>query len=193
MATLFAQDFLDFLAVDDLEQLVGILQGIVTIAAIVIGGIWAYLKYFRGRTFRPRLEPDISGVVVSHGGVSHLKVTASLKNVGLSKVDIEQKGSGLRVFSYDAAPHATEAHIAEWTRIRTFPVLEDHQWIEPGESIEDERLIVIPEDEHLAIQLELRVVSNGITWKERSIIDLAGEDRRGSGVQHPVAEEGGKE
>lgn len=182
-----------FLAVDDLEQLVGILQGIVTTAAVVIGGIWAYLKFFRGRTFRPRLEPGISGKVIGHGEVSYLIVTASLKNVGLSKVDIEQRGSGLRLFTCDAAPDATEAQVAEWTRIKTFSVLEDHQWIEPGESIEEQRLIVLPEDGHLAIQLELRIVSNGITWKERSVIDLAGEDRRGPGAQHPSGEEGSEQ
>src|SRR5262245_7455367 len=35
-----------------------------TILGIVVAGIWAYYNYFRGRTYRPRLEPEITATLL---------------------------------------------------------------------------------------------------------------------------------
>jgi hypothetical protein len=37
------------------------IKTIVETAAVIVGGTWAYYKFFGGRTFRPRLELAISG------------------------------------------------------------------------------------------------------------------------------------
>ena len=45
---------------------------IVRIAAVVIGGIWTYLKFIRGRIYRPRLKPSVSGRIVIVSGQPYL-------------------------------------------------------------------------------------------------------------------------
>jgi hypothetical protein len=149
----------------DIQVIVDIVQKIFTIAAIIVGGIWTYFNFFRGRIYRMRLEPTVSGEVTTFDGVSHLIATMRLKNVGLSKVEIEQKGSALQVLSYDAHGGTAKVVSAAWKNLAVFPVFESHQWIEPGELIEEQRLIVIPEGVHAAFQLRLRIISHEISWK----------------------------
>jgi hypothetical protein len=148
-----------------------VLQNVVTIIAIAAGGVWGYFNFFKGRTYRPRLEPKVSGKLISQKGVHYLIVTAQLKNVGLSEVKIDQEGSGLRVFAYDVVEHTSKARSVQQSRLITLPIFKDHGWIEPGELIEDQRLVVIPDIEYVALQMSLRLVSNKIAWNSAAIID----------------------
>jgi hypothetical protein len=66
-------------------------------AAFLVGGIWAYYKFIRGRVYRPRLEPTIA-VRAFQRTAPYLVASISLKNVGTSKVECKQEGSALRVF-----------------------------------------------------------------------------------------------
>ena len=152
---------------------VDILQKLFTIAAIVVGAIWTYFNFFRGRTYRKRLEPEVSGKVVTLNGLSHLMTTMSLKNVGLSRVDIEQKGSALQVLSYNGPVSREHVLSAEWEALAAFPVFEAHQWIEPGETVKEERLIAIPTSSRKAFQLQLYIVSKKqLTWRAMAVVTL---------------------
>jgi hypothetical protein len=155
----------------DIQTAVDIVQKLFTIAAIIAGGIWTYFNFFRGRTYRMRLEPEVSGKAATFDGMSYLIAKMSLKNVGLSRVEVEQKGSALQVLSYEA-PVGESADVvsAAWKNLVVFPVFESHQWIEPGELIEEQRLIVIPTMVHTAFQLQLRIVSHKISWNAMDTI-----------------------
>lgn len=148
-----------------------VLKNMATIIAIGAGAVWAYFNFFKGRTYRSRLEPKVSGKVISRNGTFYLIVTAQLKNVGLSDVRIDQKGSALRVFAYTVGECPAKARSVEQSRLLTLSVFEDHGWIEPGELIEDQRLIAIPDVEHVALQVKLRLVSNKIEWNSAAIIE----------------------
>src|SRR3989442_15004843 len=74
-------------------------QKIGNLIAVLVGGLWVYFNYFRGRTFYPRLQLELTGRIVRRGGSNYVLVTMQLKNTGLSRVDIEQEGSGLRISS----------------------------------------------------------------------------------------------
>jgi hypothetical protein len=146
------------------------LQKVFTILAIIVGGIWACFHYRRGRTYRSRLEPSVSAQVICRGSEKYVLSKVRLKNVGLSKVDIEQKGSALRVFVYSTVAKPPKARSVAATRLATFPVFEDQKWIEPGETIEEERLIVVPPEGEVAFRLELRLVANKAAWTSVKII-----------------------
>ncbi len=118
----------------------------------------------------PRLELTVTGEVISDKEVKYLIATAQLKNTGLTNFDMQQRGTALRVFSYLPAEKTIRARTADLHRLATFSVFEDHEWIEPGEVVEEQRLIVLPDSEHFALQLELRVVSNGISWVTRTVV-----------------------
>ena len=148
-----------------------ILQSAATIIAFGAGGVWAYFNFFKGRTYRSRLDPNVSGKITSRNGTYFLIVTAQLKNVGLSAVRIDQKGSALRVFAYTLGERPAKPRNVEQSRLITLLVFEDHGWIEPGELIEDQRLIAIPDSEQVALQIKLRLVSNKIEWNSAAIIE----------------------
>jgi hypothetical protein len=144
------------------------IKTIVETAAVIVGGIWAYYKFFRGRTFRPRLELAISGRAPEAKGLTNVLVAVELKNVGLSRVVISQEGSAIRVFATD--PVKTDG-IAEWQRAITLGVFEKHGWIEPGETITDQALVSIAGIGHKAVKLEVRLVGNHIEWNALCIIE----------------------
>jgi len=146
------------------------LEKVSTILAIVIGGLWAYYQFFRGRTYRPRLETQVVGQIFDDLRHYHLLVSSKLKNVGLSKVDLDRDASGVRIYSCVVPADITEIESAQWDHIATFPVFENHRWIESGETIEDEILLSIEKGTHRAFRAVLRVVGRKISWKAERII-----------------------
>lgn len=146
----------------------GNIKTIVETVAVIVGGFWAYYKFFRGRTFEARLELAISGRASEAKGVTNVLISVQMKNVGLSKVGISQEGSAIRVFTTD--PAKAEG-VAEWQRAITVGVFEKHGWIEPGETITDQALISVAGIGHKAIKLELRLVGNHMEWNALSIIE----------------------
>jgi hypothetical protein len=144
------------------------IKTIVETAAVIVGGIWAYYKFFRGRTFRPRLELAISGRASEATGLTNVLISVQLNNVGLSRVAISQEGSAIRVFATD--PTKTDGP-AEWQRAITVGVFEKHGWIEPGETITDQVLVSVAGVGHKAVKLELRLVGDHIEWNALCIIE----------------------
>jgi len=156
-------------------------QKVVTALALIIGGIWAWLKFFRGRTFRSRIELAVSAGIVISGTSKFLKATMQMKNVGLSQVILRTDVTFLDVFLIDVATvrPADDVYSARWGEPRaTFNVFQDHGWVEPGEEISDELLVQLPDNEQLACKLKLTVNSRrnflkteGTGWSAITIID----------------------
>lgn len=139
-----------------------------TLAVIVAAG-WAYFRFVKGRVFRSRLEPNVIGVAVVRNAFTYLHVTVMIKNVGLSKVEIKQDGTSLRIFSAvnDRSAIATSAN---WDHDGTFSVFSDHSWIEPGETIEDQKLISTPGEDTIAFQAQLRVTDHRTVWYATGVV-----------------------
>jgi hypothetical protein len=157
-----------------------VVKNFATILGVIVGAIWAYFNFFKGRTYKPRLEPKVSGKIISKNETFYLIITVQLKNVGLSDVDIIQKGTALRVFSY--LPSGTDKSVTstiKQNRVVTLSVFEKHGWVEPGELIEEQNIVALPKDESVAFQINLRIVSNGIEWNSVAIIE-APEQKTGN-------------
>ena len=156
-----------------------IIESVFTTIAIILGGIWAYFNFFKARIYKPRLEIDISGTPFRIDDMYYLKSKLQLKNVGLSKFVIEQEGTALIVSSFTQPPNSMEVGYLDKGEIGIFSVFELHSWIEPGESIDIQKLIMIPQSDHIALELRLRIVSQmgnvkkrAIEWNETKIIEL---------------------
>jgi len=166
-----------------------IIDKVTKIAAVFIGGAWAYLNYIRGRTYKKRLEVSISGEWLHSDGVSFLSGAAQLKNVGLSKVPIEQKGTAIVV--YELRPSASTKSTADVIeeRVKVRSVFKDHAWIEPGEPINEAFLLQLGlSKERVAMKLELRVVAANIEWNANCIVKPtqnapASENKTNEGVK----------
>ncbi len=127
--------------------------------AIVVGGGWAYFKFVRGRTFRRRLELTISGEVRRRPGVVYLLTNSTVKNIGLAKFEINHEKSGLRVMTHTSDNPVTEARLAEWEPLSTWPILEGQGLLEPGEPAAEELLIEVSDEGFLVFKLQLWVSS----------------------------------
>ena len=148
---------------------------VVQIAAIIVGGIWAYYKFFRGRTFRPRLEPTLEASIIQIASLRHLKVKARVKNVGLSRVVIDREVSGLRVFVYEPPDGfaADKVSQIDWQRVRTVDVFKDHGWVEPGETIDDNWLFSVANHQAAAFRLELKLAGPKTDWYANAVVEAA--------------------
>ena len=156
-----------------LSAVLDIIDKATKILALIVGAGWVYLNYRRGRTFKHRLEPIISGKMIRSKSVLLLSGIAQVKNVGLSQVPIEQRGTAIEVVSYALPDNQTEAPKLVSQVVTVESIFEAHGWVEPGEQIEDSFLIVVPEDhEVVAFRLRLRIVSAGIEWNVDSIVEV---------------------
>lgn len=141
-----------------------------TIFAIVVGGVWTYFNFFKGRTFSLRLEPKVFGKISFTNKTGYLVATACLKNVGLSKLKIDQKGTGLRVLLAEVITNIQQPQVPNWQQIESFEVFKAHQWIEPGETVEENLLVIVPQHNHLAVKLELMIVSGKLEWYAMTVV-----------------------
>lgn len=157
------------------ESLTKIIQSIITSSAILIGGIWAYYKFVRGRVYKPRLELAVACKRYSQTNeIVRLHVTVVLKNVGLSKVNIDTESSGMRIYKVVGSDFIGEAREPEWARIKTFNLFEKHRWIEPSEVISDERFVECKSPDPV-FKVEAIVMSKTQQWYS-SAISAGGPD-----------------
>lgn len=147
--------------------------------AIIIGGVWAYYKYVKGRLFHPRLELQIEGRIILESEIPHLFLNYEIKNIGLSKVDIDKESSCIIVMKYHPPNDSLEIENAYWEERGVFPVLEKHSWIESSEVIKEDSLYSITEINNVIYRAELRIVGKGKSWEALAIIFCNYEKKEG--------------
>jgi len=107
--------------------------------ALVAGGVWAYFKFVKGRTFQDRLTPTVSGKFVSINGSVFLIVRTLLENVGLSRIVLDHQLSSLVVFEY--VPSEAEEILSVQNKwLTVLEVFGDKdKYIEPNEIVNVKR------------------------------------------------------
>lgn len=147
-------------------------KNVVEMGAVAAGGVWAYFKFVKGRTFKESLTPAVSGRFASIDGVIYLIATTQIKNVGLSKIEFDREGSALILFEYNPSSQ-NEIHTVADNRLTSFEVFsEKDRYIEPNEIIDGQRFIAVPGPLKLAYRLEVEIASTaGFTWRATNIVD----------------------
>jgi hypothetical protein len=140
----------------------------VKVVAVMLGGAWTLMHYQRSRTYKVRLEPGVSGQMFCAGGESYLVIACTLKNVGLSKIDLNWPETWGEV-------HLMK--VAGREKLRRFEVFRSHGWIESGELVTDAVVLPVPAPEtYVALQLDLKVMSketrpeDEIVWRAKSVL-----------------------
>lgn len=146
----------------------GGVESLITSVALIAGGAWAAYHYFYGRTHKPRIELHIDGDLSPQEGCNLLKARVLLRNLGLSKVPLRQKGTALRVFVYKSLPQ--EGGLLNADRFGTYEVFVSHAWVEPGEVIEDSLIVGLPSRSCVAARLEARIVAKKVSWEASTIV-----------------------
>lgn len=171
------------------KMLVDVLGTFVTAAAVVIGGLWAYFKFWKDRTYRPRLEVNITGVWVDLNGTSGLHVVVTVKNIGRSVVYLQQEGTWLDI--YPMLPPTPPQATADWGNYDRLTLLYDHEWIEPGETVADDLIAAVPRGE-LPTLVEARLIwrwrgSDNEKVKDKVKGDAKGKDQVAAAATTTVA------
>jgi len=157
--------------VDPLTKWIGNLKGLAEVIAIVVGGIWAYFNYFRGRTYRPRLECNLTVSLITDHSKSFLNIVVHVKNVGLSRVKIQQNGTAILVYNPQPPPSPSHPILSVWdSDYRVLEIFKDHGWIEPGEPISQPLLVQLPHEHAFAYRVVLKLNSGKIWWTAEEII-----------------------
>jgi hypothetical protein len=150
--------------------------------AIVIAGFWAYFKFFRGRTFAKRAELSVTATVLRTRRPT-LKVRATMRNTGLSKIPLRTKA--VLVYGVYAAP--TEKNPIATRDVQIGPakkIFKAHGWVEAQETISDEILRLLPQDdEALAYRIECwvwaeRKKPGGLHWTDGAVVSATDIQRR---------------
>lgn len=144
-----------------------IASSIVAVVATVLAGGWAYYRFLKGRVFHSRLTLSLTTSRVSVHGTEYLLSVIEVSNVGLSSVDL---GSGTLRFRELAGKARNDSVVipgSVW--LDTSNVLLAHTWIESGEKLAEQHLLILPARHRLPVQADLRVVSGGVSFSVSSI------------------------
>jgi hypothetical protein len=139
----------------DLSDLLSAAESAATIVALVVGGVWAYFKFIKGRVYRPRLQVTIETDTLLLKDQAYLVCSLSLKNIGSSKIMLVQQGSGLRVSSMKGPVKAFSE--PDWVHETVHDVFQHHEWIESSEAITHEFLFPVDVSKGVLL-LEARLV-----------------------------------
>jgi hypothetical protein len=142
---------------DNFKTVIDIIGTLITGAAVVVGGVWAYFKFVKGRTFRPRLEVHMFGQWrrVDQRQLLHARIR--VKNIGSSNVTLVQEGTGLRI-SVLGPNQPSPPALSSWDHQKVFVILQEHAWIEPGETVSDDLLLNLGTPDPVPTLFEARLV-----------------------------------
>ena len=154
----FLLSLVELTTLQKLVALADIVVKVLTAAAFVVGGLWTYFHYFRGRTYRPKLELTLEMDVDANRRNCLVVIKPELKNVGLSRVDIDLDSSGVRLMECSSMSDFKDVLSVPERHLATFDVFQAHHWIEAGETIRDVRLVAVPHGIREALSATVRIV-----------------------------------
>jgi hypothetical protein len=175
-------------ALEILKTWVEIFGTLVTAGAVIVAGLWAYFRFFKDRTYRPRLDVTIVGEWKTVEGVPLLHVNVSVKNIGTSVVTLIQRGTGLEFYPASPSQSAPPRLSASWDEGPVLSILTDHNWIEPGETVSDD-LVARNLNSAKPLRLDVRLVwkwkrsAGNIVVKARKIVWPVGSDPNPTGKE----------
>jgi hypothetical protein len=164
--------------------------------AILVGGVWAYYKFVRGRTFAPRAEVRVHGKLLADGSTRGISVAASLQNPGETRLPIRAP-----IVTADAVLQDGWGAPPKWKEVGFAPIFAEHHRIEARETITDETVIPLPDRdgtpdlEFLAYRVECAVFEfradgqGGQRWSSAAIV--SGTLRSSDGARPDAGSERG--
>jgi len=132
-------------------------------AAIVVGGVWAYLKYGRGQPFISRAEIQIQATTLKLADRIAIRLEAEFRNVGACRTNLRE--STAEVFG--ATRSSPRDQPIDWGEaLLAVPILDNEEWVEAGETVRDQVLISVPDkdgtgDAYIAYQVKCDVLECG--------------------------------
>ena len=177
-------------------------QAWVTPFLLVAGGLFAYYRFRRSRTFKRRLKVEVAGRVERATGLSgtegilYLVVTTTVTNIGDREVTVDD--TLLVLEALDSPPEtARPPWVAGWSNLLSESGLvlglgafegprDGGRTLEPEEPVEDRSLIGLPDAGYGAIRVTATAASSaaGKAWKNDEVVIIgAPADNGGAGEE----------
>jgi hypothetical protein len=154
-------------------------QAWITPFILFAGGIWAFYRFRRGRTFRQRLEITVEGRVESAMGfrtperLLYLAVTIKVRNIGDGAVKVDADADLLTVEALKI-PDGDPPWDADWDRLIDLGLkpFAGGLTLEPDEPVEEQRLLGLPDSGYGALRITAQVGSSeaGKKWDHAAIV-----------------------
>lgn len=143
----------------------GIFQASVTGLALIIGGLFAYYRFFKEETYSKRLQPSVSTAVSRSAGHLCVVVTATAKNAGQVTVNLN---NNLTRF----ITSVRKLGDLEWTDYVVETIFIEQDWVRPGETISDEKWVEILDSGEAALKTDIVVAATEDQWGASDIVNL---------------------
>ena len=145
---------------------------IVTTALLIIGAVFSYLKFFKGRTLSPKLAISArSGALAEADGLRHW-----------IEVSVENKGS-VGIWNYnvtiDATLHAAKSRTVTVTEFVEYPKETEgrEKAIDIGETVYEHAFLSVPAYVHaVTFQIVVKDQSNTIWWRSLTVKNAESKD-----------------
>lgn len=162
-----AEQILPWLRV--VEASFGAFQSLITGVGIIIGGVFAYYRFFKEETHKSRLQPSISGVVGTKDSTIYLQARVVAENTGRTSVSLGRGATALQVSTRENGDK-------DWTLRATERVFTIQGYVQPGETIIDQVWMEITDNGEVAIRLELVLLaSENVGWLATEVVNLVAQ------------------
>jgi hypothetical protein len=142
-----------------------ITEHVATVTGIAAAGIWAIFNFKKSRTYFPRMQMTASGKLRTFGNCQYIVPRITLKNLGKAKIPLLQSGSGYRIWV--ATEPNEQFRPTIWTGGKpVYRMFEEHEWLEPDESIFDEKHMIPLPSNCIAVKIQARLVAQ-VKWFPR--------------------------
>jgi hypothetical protein len=147
-----------------------IVDVVLKIMGSIAAAMWTIFLVLKERKLKSRLEPKVTGKVILGNSTKYVLANVQVKNPGTSKVDIDQEGSALMIYTMPPIPN--DDNVVKWEKKAiAISVLKNHHWIEPGETVEESALIPLQNGVTEPIKIRLKLNSQKVTWETTVIIE----------------------
>jgi hypothetical protein len=131
------------------------------IFVLILGTYVAYLKFFKGRSYKAKLSPSIScEIKESVDNTEKIVINASIANIGVYSVPIPKEGFIVNIATGEFK-EGIEVAWAKWDIFSSFNMFEGQNRIEVGEVVSDSFFITLQRGQHKNIRFELVVQYDG--------------------------------
>jgi hypothetical protein len=95
-----------------------------------------------------------------------------MRNIGLSRVPIESKGTALLLYSITAEDQSPPfpSHVQWKEPVAAFDLFSGRKWVESSETITEALMVALPRSDVSTYKVTLKVVSREIWWTAESIL-----------------------
>lgn len=148
-----------------LQITVAVLAGFQSV--FIIGGIIAaYYRFIKEKPHATRLQPAVSGAVEVQNDTIYLRAKVSAQNNGQVNVNFDPELTALEIFTRKAGEEG-------WEYQRIESIFEQHDWVRPGEEVEDQLWIEISHDGEIGLKMDLYVAEDEDTvWSATEIVSF---------------------